>query len=286
MKQVNLFDAHCHLQNERLSKDLTEILEKWGRFNRGYLACCGTEESDWARVATITRDNPQVIANFGVHPWKVMDLTKEWEETLEGWLNKMTSGVGEIGLDFIDPATNRNRQEEVFLAQLDLANQLARPVSIHILKAWDSFIKILKRMGPLPHGGLIHSYSGSADMVPLFERHNLFISFSGAITNTRNKKAAKALGAVSFNRLLVETDSPDQMPFFPVSDPARDWDSEQAQDLGQNVDRGLAEHLINTPNNLMVIVKATANILDLPVKDLAYQTFKNAMGLFKPMIKI
>ena len=166
-----------------------EILEKWSQSNRGYLACCGTDESDWERVAAIAWNNPQVIANFGVHPWQVMNLTDKWEETLEGWLNRMPSGVGEIGLDFIDPSSDRDRQAEVFLAQLDLANQLARPVSIHILKAWGSFIKILKKMAPLPHGGLIHSYSGAADMVPFFERYNLFISFSGAITNPRNKKA-------------------------------------------------------------------------------------------------
>lgn len=270
---MNLFDAHCHLQDKRLSHSLPEILERWSRSNGGYLACCGTAESDWEKVAAIARNNPQVITNFGVHPWKVAHLTDKWEEKLERWLNRMPSGVGEIGLDFMDTSSDRNRQEEVFLAQLDLANQLARPVSIHILKAWDSFITLLKKMGPLPHGGLIHSYSGSADMVPLFERYNLFISFSGAITNPRNKKAAKAIKAVSSNRLLVETDSPDQMPFFL----SRDRNLDSARGLTRN------QAQINTPNNLMVIVRAAANILDLPVKDLAYQTFTNAMGLFNPV---
>lgn len=216
-------------------------------------------------MASIARNNPEVIANFGVHPWKVMHLTDKWEETLERWLNIMPSGVGEIGLDFIYPSSHRGRQEEVFLSQLDIANQLARPVSIHILKAWDSFIKILKKMAPLPHGGLLHSYSGSADMVPLFESYNLFISFSGAITNPWNKKTAKALKAVSSNRLLVETDSPDQMP---VS---------LTRDIIPGQDK------INTPNNLMAVVKAAAIILDLPVKDLSSQTFKNAMDLFGPI---
>ncbi|MDY0223162.1 MAG: TatD family hydrolase [Desulfobacterium sp.] len=272
---MNLFDAHCHLQDKGLRQSLSEILEKWSRSNRGYLACCGTAESDWEKVAAIARNNPQVIANFGIHPWKAAHLTDKWEEKLEEWLNRMPSGVGEIGLDFMDKSSDRNRQKEVFLAQLDLANQLARPVSIHILKAWDSFITILKRMAPLPHGGLIHSYSGSADMVPLFESYNLFISFSGAITNPRNKKVAKALKAVSSNRLLVETDSPDQIPIFP----GRDLDLNPALDLIQD------QVQINTPNNLMVIVKAAANILDLPVKNLAYQTFKNTMVLFNPIIR-
>ena len=161
------------------------------------------------------------------------------------------------------PLSNRQHQEEILLKQLDLANQLGLPVSIHIRRAWDKFIKILKQLGPLPHGGLIHSYSGSCDMVPVFEGCNLFISFSGSITNPGNKKVARALKATSFDRVLIETDSPDIMPRLPV--PCLDK--------------------INTPNNLMVIAEAAAKILNRPTRDIVCQTFKNAVRLFAPIIK-
>ena len=174
----------------------------------------------------------------------------------------MPSGIGEIGLDFTDPFADRSRQEAVFLSQLNLANQLGRPVSIHIRRAWDRFINILKKTAFLPHGGLIHSFSGSADMVPLFERYNLFISFSGSITNPGNKKVAKALGAVSFDRLLIETDSPDLLPKILAKGPDE----------------------INTPDNLMVVAQAAADILNRPVQDLVDQTFENGMRLFEPII--
>lgn len=238
------------------------ILERWDRMGKGYLACCATDESDWPKVAAIARDHPRVLANFGVHPWQVNTLTDKWAKHLKGWLCRMPSGIGEIGLDFTDPSVDRSGQEAVFLLQLDLANQLGRPVSIHIRRAWDRFIHILKNAAPLSHGGLIHSYSGSADMVPLFERHNLYISFSGSITNPRNKKAAKALEAVSFNRLLIETDSPDLMPRIPGKGPEE----------------------INTPDNLVVVAQAAADILNRPVQDLVDQTFENGMRLFEPII--
>ncbi len=260
---MSLFDAHCHLQDPRLGQRIPELLERWSRLGRGYLACCATDESDWAGVAAIARNHPRVIANFGVHPWQVSTLTDQWAERLNGWLCRMPSGVGEIGLDFTDPSVDRSRQEAVFLAQLDLANQLGRPVSIHIRRAWDRFIHILKSAPPLSHGGLIHSYSGSADMIPLFERCNLYISFSGSITNPRNKKAAKALGAVRFDRLLIETDSPDQIPMPLALGPDR----------------------VNTPDNLMVVAQAVAAILDRPLHALVNQSFENAMRLFETIRK-
>ncbi len=259
---MSLFDAHCHLQDPRLGQRLPELLARWSRLGKGYLACCATDESDWAGVAAIARNHPRVIANFGVHPWQVNTLTDRWADRLEGWLCRMPSGVGEIGLDFTDPSADRSRQEAVFLAQLDLANQLGRPVSIHIRRAWDRFIHILKSAGPLSHGGLIHSYSGSADMVPLFEGFNLYISFSGSITNPRNKKAAKALGAVSVDRLLIETDSPDLMPKILAKGPDK----------------------INTPDNLMVVAQTAAETLGRPVQDLVDQTFENGIRLFESII--
>lgn len=261
-----LFDAHCHLQDKRLVKKLPSIFEAWDFDSRnstqqGYLACCGTNESDWEKVATMAQRHHVIIPNFGVHPWQVNTLSDTWEQTLEAYLYKIPSGIGEIGLDFTDPLSNRHLQEQVFIKQLDLANKLGLPVSIHIRRAWDIFIRILKRLGPLPHGGLIHSYSGSCDMIPVFEGYNLFISFSGSITNPGNKKVARALKRVSFDRVLIETDSPDIMPRLPV--PCREK--------------------INTPNNLIIIAEAAAKILTMPTLELACQTFENATRLFAPI---
>ncbi len=207
---------------------------------------------------TIAGKADTVLPCFGVHPWYVNTLSPTWEENLGRYLGLIPSGVGEIGLDFTSSAPDRQLQEAVFVSQLAMAHDLRLPVSIHIRKAWDSFIRILKHIGPLNGGGLIHSFSGSCDMVPLFERYNLHISFSGAVTNPRNKKVGKAVKAVSPGRLLMETDSPDLLPRLPV--PCKDK--------------------INTPANLLIIAETVANILKKPTSTLVQQTFDNGTRLF------
>ncbi|MCP4114239.1 MAG: TatD family hydrolase [Desulfobacteraceae bacterium] len=252
------FDAHCHLQDQRLSQRLSRMLQTWNSSGGGFLVSCGTQEPDWADLMAIAGRTDTVLPCFGVHPWYVETVSPAWEENLGGYLERIPSGVGEIGLDFTSATPDRQLQEAVFKSQLALAHTLGLPVSIHIRKAWDSFIRILKHMGPLAGGGLIHSFSGSADMVPMFERHNLYISFSGTVTNPGNKKVGKALKAVSRDRLLIETDSPDLLPRLP--EPVEDG--------------------INTPANLPVVAEAAATLLEVPMEILVQQTFDNGTRLF------
>lgn len=237
-------------------------METWTSSGGGFLVCCGTLESDWDRVLEIKRDYDSVIPSFGVHPWHAETLSDNWEKRLESYLQLIPAGIGEIGLDFTDTSPSQEVQESVFRIQLTMAKGLGLPVSIHIRKAWESFIRILKELGPLPGGGLIHSFSGSADMVPLFERYNLHISFSGSLTNPSNKKVHKALQAVSFNRILLETDSPDLLP----------------RSCPCSGDR------INTPENLTVIAHAAADILKKTPQDLVQQTLDNGIKLFGSII--
>ena len=133
------------------------------------------------------------------------------------------------------------------------------PISIHIRKAWDLFIHIIKKTGRLPAKGLIHSYSGSSEMIPLFEKHGFYISFSGSITRPGAKKVIKALKTVSANRMLVETDSPDILPSML---PEKENDN------------------INKPENLVFIAKIASQIRNIPVKEYSIKTYNNGVRLF------
>jgi TatD DNase family protein len=171
--------------------------------------------------------------------------------------------VGEIGLDFGSGQPDPALQLAVFSRQLAVARDLNRPVSIHIRKAFDPFIHLLKQQGPLPARGLIHSYSGSADMVPLFEKYNLYLSFSGAVTRPGAKKGIQALKATSPNRVLVETDSPDIAPWL---------------SRGERPD-------LNQPCYLPVIVQIASQRAGIPFKTLATRVWDNACTLFDLPVK-
>lgn len=252
-----LFDSHCHLQDERYGECLPVIIGRACSAGVTRLMCCGAAENDWARVRQIGQAYKQVLPSFGLHPLYLKARSKSWLAKLKSYLLSVPSGVGEIGLDRQVEPPNEADQESVFIAQLRLARELKRPVTIHCRQAWSRLLEILNQEGGLPFGGALHTYSGSAELVPQFEELGLYISFSGAITRSGSKRAQRALAAVAAERLLIETDSPDILPGGAAGD-------------------------INEPANLVIVARAVAALLGKPVEAIAELTGKNAEKLFSP----
>lgn len=215
---MGFFDAHCHLQDNRFSSRLPEILREWRGIGGGYLVCCGAGQDDWEDVAAISRQYTEVIPCFGLHPWYLDSATRDWESILNRHLDSMPSAMGEIGLDFAVKGADRDHQLSMFHRQLSIAKERSLPVCVHVRKAWDACIHAVKDLGGLPSGGLIHSWSGSAEMVPVFEKLGFMISFSGSIAYPGNKRGIASLKAVSRSSLLIETDSPDILPRLPETE--------------------------------------------------------------------
>jgi TatD DNase family protein len=163
--EINLLDAHLHLQDEALSAQLAEVLQRADDAGVRYFASNGAEEADWPIVLVQARAHPQIIPCFGVHPWYVSNLSPQWHEKLAGHLDAIPSGIGEIGLDRWKEPRDEKVQEEVFRIQLDLARQRKLPVMIHCVRAWGWLMDVLRSEAPLPAGMLIHAYGGSADLI-------------------------------------------------------------------------------------------------------------------------
>lgn len=250
-----LFDAHCHLQDARLAARLPEVLRQAAAAGVGRMLCCGCNEGDWAAVQRLAEQHPVVAPAFGMHPCDLQGRSAAWPETLERMLLAVPSGVGEIGLDHALDVRNDAEQEEVFLTQLRLARKLRRPVSIHCRRAWGRLVELLKLEGGVWWGGQLHSYSGPPDLVPGLEAMGLYLSFSGMVTRSGNKRGHRAAAAVSPKRLLIETDSPDLLPSGATTDS-------------------------NEPGNLPLIAAAVARIRGVTIETIEQQTWENACRLF------
>ena len=253
---MKLFDTHTHLQDLRLEKKVDEMMARAQR--AGVAAClvCGTRQGDWPGVLMVSESFAEALPAYGVHPWFVKDLSVDWLTALAVFLEKSRAvAVGEVGLDFMVEKESRELQEEVFVAQLRLAKDLRLPLSIHCRKAWGRMVELLKQEGGLPYGGAIHSFSGSVEMVREFERLGAFISFSGSLTRPANLKGKKAAKAVSNERLLIETDSPDILP--------------------ENVSGPL-----NEPAYVVEVVRSLADVRGDTLESIAEITWNNASTLF------
>ena len=210
-----LFDSHAHLQNERFDGTRAAVLARAREAGVEAILCCAVRESDWESVLSISRDSTviKVIPALGLHPWFLADRSTDWLWKLEKHLLQTGAAVGEIGLDHAVKPLDKDIQRTVFTDQLRLACRLNRQVSVHCRDAWGSLIEVVRQVGVPDAGLILHSYSGSPELVAVLAGLGCSFSFSGSITRPNHVRAQAAARAVPEDRLLVETDSPDGLPF-------------------------------------------------------------------------
>jgi TatD DNase family protein len=98
----------------------------------------------------------------------------------------------------------------VLARHLEVARALALPLVLHCVDAHGAMLELLERRGPLPAGGVMHSYGGPAELIGRYARLGLSFSFAGIVSHENAKRPRKALSAVPLSHLLVESDGPDQ----------------------------------------------------------------------------
>lgn len=260
---MNFYDAHNHLQAECFgglqAERLAECLEVRRMVVNG---CC---EADWSAVAGLAEAHSQVLPSFGYHPWFVHERTADWETELNRMLDAHPVAVGEIGLDRWKKGLEYEGQESVFLTQLRIAAERNLAASIHCLKAWGRLLELLQE-GPVPaRGFLLHSYGGPEEMVPAFTRLGAYFSFPGYFLRNAKGRHREAFKNVPADRLLMETDAPDQ----------RLPDALNAHPL-----TNAAGEPINHPANLPVVYQGVAAMLETPMETLAVQVEENFLRLF------
>lgn len=209
-----LIDAHNHLQDERFAGRQDELIREARAAGVSAMRVNGTRASDWPGVAALAERHPgYVIPNFGDHPWYIPERSPDADTRLREMLDRFPdAGVGEIGLDRWKPGLPWDGQEEAFLSQLAIATERNRLVTVHCLRAWGRLLELLSSSPRPACGFILHSYGGPAELVDPLTRLGAFFSFPGYFA--RPDKAAKreAFRRVPPDRLLVETDAPDQRP--------------------------------------------------------------------------
>ncbi|XP_065854472.1 uncharacterized protein [Euphorbia lathyris] len=298
---IKLFDAHCHLQDPRIIDKTPQLIAT--ALHSGVLrfAVNGVSEKDWHLVKEMGQQYPSVIPCFGLHPWYVAERTPNWLNTLKELFDtNPCAAVGEIGLDKgshgkkIDFAD----QLEVFQQQLQLAKELNRPASVHCVRAYGDLLETMKSMGPFPAGVILHSYLGSAEMVPEFAKLGAYFSFSGFLMTMKVQKAKRVVKTVSCDRILLETDAPDALPNTNIdslflADEVKS-DPERSPSKGENSASGTAsvsndvskdtstlpKETLNHPANIHSVLSYVASLLDMTKEELADISYRNAVRIF------
>ena len=208
---MEVHDAHCHYQFAEVPYAAVELARSEGV---GYAVINGSSPADWADVAALAVRDPRNLPSFGLHPWDVPTAPAGWLDELRRVLvAHPAAGVGEMGLDRwiegFDPAA----QEAAFRAQLALAVELDRPLTIHCVQANGPLMDI-RRTTALPRRGfLLHSWNGPVELVPELARLGAYFSFSAHHFPERKAHLRDQFAAaIPRERILVETDAPALCP--------------------------------------------------------------------------
>ena len=291
-----LYDAHNHLQDERLAPPREAILATLQREGVAGMVVNGSCEADWLEVLALARlfraevaadassegpagqgtsrqapSNLRLIPSFGYHPWYVKERSPDCQQALMRHLDAVPSGVGEVGLDRWVKDYDLEQQQEVFAWQLRLAAERNLPLSIHCLQAWGPLLDIL-RAEPRPRCGfLLHSYGGAAELVAPLVELGAYFSLPGYFAHERKTRQREAFRQVPSERLLIETDAPDQLlpperEQYSLTDPAT----------------GKA---MNHPANLGAVYRFAAELREEPLEVLARRVEENFMSLFGALLR-
>lgn len=252
-----IFDTHCHLNSDELYENHKEIIKSANEKGVNLILVPGYDDISSMRVFNLVKEK-NIYGAIGIQPEEIKhtNIDKMLELFSLCKDNKKIVAIGEIGLDYYwekDEGT-KNKQKEIFIKQIEIANELGLPIIVHSRDALKDTLDILKEHRPLK-GGVVHCYSGPKEMIYDFISLGMYISLGGPVTFKNAKTPKEVAKEIDLNYLLVETDSPYLAP-HPL--------------------RGTQ----NVPGNVPLVVEEIARIKEKDTSEIATATFNNGCRLF------
>ena len=211
---AGIVDSHAHVCGEYLFAKYDEVIAdaKAAGVEKILIVCTETEEAK--RAIEIAKADPMFDVAVAFYPNDVAKASKEdWEELERLVRMPKVKVIGEIGMDYFeyDVCVPKEMQKEAFIRQIQWANELKKPIAVHMRLATDDTRAIMREHLKVP--GIMHCYSGGYEVMQDFLDMGMYISFSGNITFELDDVSTQmAVNHVPLDRILVETDAPSLTP--------------------------------------------------------------------------
>lgn len=207
-----LFDTHAHYDDTQFDPDREALLSALPESGVGLVVNPGCDIPTSRQAVALAEQYPHIYAAVGYHPENCGPYVPEELDVLrELARHAKVVAIGEIGLDYYwEENPPRDFQQQVFRAQLQLAQELDLPVIVHDREAHGDSLAIIKEFPAVR--GVFHCFSGSAEMAKELVKLGWMVSFTGVLTYKNARKALEAAAAVPLDRLMIETDSPYMAP--------------------------------------------------------------------------
>ena len=251
-----LFDTHAHMDVAAFDIDRAELLKNLLEQGIQLLMNPGCSLESSYNTSKLALGYDYIYAAVGSHP----DVADEVnEEVLEEYrklckLNPKIKAIGEIGLDYYYEDPDREVPKRAFRLQMALARELNLPASVHERDAHEDGMKVVDEFPQVT--GVVHCYSGSAEMAKELVKRGWYIGFTGVLTFKNARKAIEVASAIPLDRIVLETDCPYMSP-----EPFR----------GKR----------NDPGKLYRMAEKLAEIRGLPLEEIPRITTENGKRLYR-----
>ena len=206
----NIFDSHAHYDSEAFDADRKELLNALPERGVCGIINCASDMASSLTSLELADEFEFIYAACGVHPHEAEGCKDGYISVLEKLCTeKKCVAVGEIGLDYHYDFSPRDIQKTVFEQQLILAKELDLPVIIHDREAHEDTMNLLKKYTPK---GVVHCFSGSAEMAKEVVKLGMYIGLGGAATFKNARKPREVAEVIPSDKLLIETDCPYMTP--------------------------------------------------------------------------
>ena len=199
------FDSHTHLMDEQFDGIRDEIVENAKKNKVMYMTTIGYNESTSREAVKDANNYEGVYATVGLHPENV-DEYENFDYIYELAKNSKVVAIGEIGLDY-HWGGDKERQKELFIKQIEIANELGKPVVIHSRDADMDMLEILKNH-KIENGFVMHCFSGSTEILKEVLKLGAYVSIAGPVTFKNARSLVEVAKLVPDDKLLIETDAP------------------------------------------------------------------------------
>ncbi|MBM9519413.1 TatD family hydrolase [Desulforhopalus vacuolatus] len=214
-----LIDTHCHLDVPPFVSQLDTVLADAGKKGVCRFILPGVEAAGWDNLLRVVNRSPAFFAAPGIHPLFCKNTGDAEIAKLDSLLCERRRqvpakivAIGEIGLDFWPSECDEEQQRRIFEAQLDLAEHHRLPVLLHVRKAHDAVLALLRRR-KLSAGGIVHAFSGSLQQAEQYAGLGFFPGFGGGITWPRARRLRRIATSFPLEKIVLETDAPN-MPLY------------------------------------------------------------------------
>ena len=252
---MEIFESHAHYNDEKFDVDREEIIKKIQENGVTCTICAGYDLLSSKKAIKLSTAYEGIYATCGISPNDIYENVEKDLVKIEELAREIkVVAIGEIGLDYYWNKDNKEKQKEMFIKQIEIANKLDLPIVIHTRDAVSDTLEILKKY-PVNKKGVFHCCPLNIELVKEAVKLGFYISLSGVIT-FKNAKPDEVIKYIPEDRLLIETDSPYLSP---------------------EPNRGKR----NDSSNLIYIINKIAQVKNENPEKIAKITCENAKRLFK-----